>query len=229
MKKEGPNRQRFLYRSVLSLVLAVLTVGLLSGCSTLGTLLQKEPAATDAWVGETNGNNGAAQPGGTDGRTVTLYFADSTGKYLVKEERTIPRTLSLARETVNQWLKGPATKNSGVQPAVAPTVALLDIAIKDNVATIDLSKEFLQPYGKVAPEVAVYGLANTVTQFPTVKEVRLRIEGKNVTKVGNVDVSHLTYKGSLVKEEPAKVSTGNTALPSSPSSINLFSFPPASI
>lgn len=227
---------------------------LLSGCGTLQTLVQKdgESSPLSQWIGGTEKNVPATTNLG-DGKTVSLYFPDSTGKSLVKEDRALPKTLSLARETVSQWIKGPAVKGSA-QAAVAPATVLLDIAIKEGVATVDLSKEFIQPFGKVSQETAVYGLVNTLTQFPTVREVKLRVEGKPLTKLGTLDLSHLSYKEGLVKSTsqgvapntgsqgvspssssgvsvPILPATGGTAeksekiLPDSPSTINLFSIP----
>jgi germination protein M len=171
-----------------------------------------------------------------------LYFADATGKYLVKELRVLPNTVSLARETATQWLKGPAETQTTLQALVPTTTVLRDIAIKDNVAIVDLSKEFLQPNSQVSQEVALYGLVNTLTQFATVKQVQLRIEGKQLDNYGTIDTKNLVYKASLVKgsattnpigpsadtgsgiAESGK--TGKEAPPKSPSSINIFNYPP---
>lgn len=213
----------------------------LTGCGTLQTLVQKdgEAAPLSQWVG----NSAPTVPATTnigDGKAVSLYFPDPSGKYLVKEQRTLPKTVSLARETINEWLKGPADSGKG-QVAVPPKTTLLDIAIKDGVATVDLSKEFTQPLSKVSQEATVYGLVNTLTQFPTVREVKLRIEGKPLTKLGNLDLSKLSYQEKLVKESAApnntiNDSTGGSSNPpsakpktskDSPSTLNLFSVPPS--
>lgn len=230
----------------------------LTGCGALQTLVQKDGGTTplSQWIG----GNEQTVPATTnlgDGKAVSLYFPDSTGKSLVKEQRTLPKTLSLARETINQWLKGPAVQGNG-QAAVATATTLLDIAVKDGVVTVDLSKEFTQPLGKVSQEVAIYGLVNTLTQFPTVHEVKLKIEGKPLTKLGNLDLSKLVYKEGYVKDtsagkssgtgsSPAPSGTGNSISPSgtsdtsgsvsgdgakvqpdSPSTLNLFSIPSSS-
>lgn len=234
----------------------LLSALVLSGCGTLQTLVQKDGGTSPLadWIGGTGQEtNIPATSNLGDGKAVSLYFPDSTGKALVKEERTIPKTLSLARETVNQWLRGPSVQGN-TQAAVDPKTTLIDIAVKDGVATVDLSREFTQVYGKVPQEVAVYGLVNTLTQFPTVKQVKLRIEGKALTKLGTLDVTKLSYREGLVKSsagnsnsssEPgaslpvlpaSSVGTGsqsnqdskNSVLPDSPSSINLFSVPTSS-
>ncbi|KGP74967.1 spore gernimation protein [Desulfosporosinus sp. Tol-M] len=223
----------------------------IAGCGTLETLVNKDGAATS--FGDFIGwNKTATIPDATtattsaETKTVVLYFADSTGKYLVKEQRILPKTVSLARETVTQWLKGPAETGTTVQASVPTTTVLLDIAIKENVVVVDLSKEFLQPNAKVSPEVALYGLVNTLTQFATIKQVQIRIEGKPLTKYATIDATMLSNKASLVKGSTATTTTpivpssstgsgvtapdntSNVVLPDSPSSINLFNYPPSS-
>ena len=244
-------------RTSLIMGVVLFSMILLAGCGTLETLVNKEGTATslgDFIGGDKTATLPAAATAGSsvDSREVALFFADSTGKYLVKEQRILPKTVSLARETVTQWLKGPAViKGTTVQASVPTTTMLLDIAIKENVVTVDLSKEFLQPNSKVSPDVALYGLVNTLTQFSTIKEVQIRVEGKPLTKYGTLDATKLVNKASLVKgatsTDPSanpivpSSGTGNTgsgvstpdktsngALPNSPSSINLFNYPPSS-
>ncbi|WP_040411097.1 GerMN domain-containing protein [Desulfosporosinus sp. OT] len=244
-------------RNSLFMGVVLFSLIFLLGCGTLETLINKEGTATSLgdFIG---GDKTATLPAAStasasaDSREISLYFADGTGKYLVEEQRTLPKTLSLARETVTQWLKGPAVSSgTTVQAAVPTTTMLLDIAIKENVVIVDLSKEFLQPNSKVSSEVALYGLVNTLTQFSTIKQVQIRVEGKPLTKYGTIDATNLVNKANLVKggdstdinanpitpspgtkNKGSGVSTSektsNGALPDSPSSINLFNYPPSS-
>lgn len=207
-------------RGLVALLSLVLILAFIPGCSALDTMLQKDGNAKSVlgdWIGSgTKPSSPQGQNLTGENKTIVLYFADSTGKYLVPEERTIPKTLSLARETVTQWLRGPAVKENSVQAAASPATTLLDISVKDGVAIVDLSKEFSQPYAKISPEVTLYGLANTLTQFPTIKEIKLRVEGKPFLRLGSVDASNLAYKGSLVKNSlPAAAPAA--AVPKSPS------------
>lgn len=213
---EKNQRQHILYRKGVYVLWTVLLSALLiSGCSTLDTMLQRDGNAKSTlgnWIG-TGSTAPAVQnpvPSG-EGKIVMLYFADSTGRYLVKEERTIPNTLSLARETVNQWLKGPAAKGSGSLAATPPGTALLDIAIKDGSAIVDFSGEFSRSYSKVTPEVRLYALADTLTQFASVKEVQIQVEGKTLTTLGNVPATHLKFQAGLVKGVP--VASSGTVVP----------------
>lgn len=195
------------------LLVALASLVLLAGCGgTLDTLLQGGGSNIDSWVGTSNNNNATASSSAGSGgeQSVELYFADSTGKYLVKEKRTIPTTLSMARETINQWLKGPAVKGGNTQAAISPSTTLKDVNLKDGVLTIDLSKEFTTAYNNVSQRVSVYGLVNTMTQFSTIKEVHLRIEGEALNTLGDLDLSHLVYNESLVKDDQAQTTPADT-------------------
>jgi len=239
-------------RVLNTLLMGVVILGLvlLAGCGTLETLVNKDGNSTS--IGDLIGGGGdktASLPAATtvtpsataaDSKAITLYFADSSGKYLVKEERMLPKTVSLARETVTQWLKGPAVTGAAEQACVSTATVLLDIALKENVAIVDLNKEFLKPNAKVSPEIALYGLVDTLTQFTTIKQVQIRIEGSPLTKYGAIDATKLVYKASLIKgtaatnpilpgtsssglSTPGKTSDGSTSR-TSPSSINLFDY-----
>lgn len=223
----------------------------IAGCGTLETLVGKD-GATTSFGDFIGGNKTATLPAATtattsaEAKTIVLYFADPTGKYLVKEQRTLPKTMSLARETVTEWLKGPAVKGTTVLALVPTSTLLRDIVLKENIIVVDLSKEFMQPNAKVSPEVALYGLVNTLTQFSTIKQVQILIEGKPLTKYGTIDATMLVNKASLVKGTAitnpiipssgtgntgtgvaAPDKTSNGAVPSSPSSVNLFDYPPS--
>jgi len=251
MSEEGAKSMKVKVRNYFLIGVVFLSLMLMTGCGTLETLVKKDGTSTPLaeWIGG-NGDKETALPATTtagEGMMVALYFPDTSGKYLLKEERMLPKTVSMARETVNQWLKGP-TETKSMQSSVSTITTLRDIAIKDNVVIVDFSKEFLQSNSKVSPEVALYGLVNTLTQFSTIKQVQIRVEGKPITKYGTVNATNLVYKASLVKgavsgkQLTPNTGTGNSglgivvpsnssnggALPNSPSSINLFNYPPTS-
>jgi len=241
-------------RNYLLIGVVFLSLIFLTGCGTLETLVKKDGTSTPLteWIGA-SGDKEPTLPAATtpgEGISVALYFPDTSGKYLLKEDRMLPKTVSMARETVSQWLKGPTSTDS-MQNPVSPITTLRDIAIKEsNIVIVDLSKEFMQPNSKVSPEVALYGLVNSLTQFSTIKQVQIRVEGKPITKYGTVNAANLIFKSSLVKGTDSEkttlpnTGTGNTglgvvspssntnnsggALPDSPSSINLFNYPPSS-
>lgn len=252
MSEEGGKRMKLKIGNFLMIGVVFLSLIFLAGCGTLETLVKKDGSSTPLadWIGANEGKETAKSATGAlgEGISVALYYPDITGKHLLKEERMLPKTESMARETVRQWLKGPK-ETERMQNPVSPVTTLRDIAIKENnLVIVDLSREFLQPNSKVSSETVLYGLVNTLTQFSTIKQVQIRVDGSPITRYGTVSALNLTYNDSLmnnssdnipsqsIKKESKgtesvlpeeKHNNSNGALPDSPSSINLFSYPPS--
>lgn len=221
--------------------LCMAAITMLVGCNILDSLVKD--GGGSAPLGQIlNKNNEVgkdalpvtAEPQGN--QTVKLYFADKNGEVLIEQNRTIPKTLSLARETVNQWLLGPAG-DADCYPVVSPETVLLDISIKNGTATVDLSKEYLQPFTNVTAETALYGLVNTVAQFSTVQMVKIRIEGQEIKTYRSLDLEQLRFRNDVIgystgtASQEGELSSGysNDIVPEeevdqsvSPSSRNLF-------
>ena len=64
--------------------------------------------------------------------------------------------------------------------------------VQDGVATVDFSKELQKNFngGSTGEEMLVGSIVNTLTDFPEVKKVRIRIEGEDVeTRLGAYGIS----------------------------------------
>lgn len=156
--------------------------------TTTPTVIIENPAETPVVSGET--------------KTISLYFADETGEKLVLEERVIPKVVGIARAAMEELIKGPV--QAGLKPTLPASCQLLDINIKpDGMAIVDFSGELIKdlPASAQTERMAVYSIVNTLTQFPTVQEVELRIDGKRVdTLLGHVKWNQkLLRNASLIK------------------------------
>lgn len=120
---------------------------------------------------------------------LALYYADSAGESLVSEDRKIKKTEGIARETLNELLKGPV--NSDCKTVFPEGTRLLDINIKpDGKCIVDLSAEVRQVKSAQEEKLLVYSIANTLGGFPTVKSVSFMIEGQACDSIaGYVDLS----------------------------------------
>ncbi|MGI6553475.1 MAG: GerMN domain-containing protein [Clostridia bacterium] len=129
-------------------------------------------------------------------REITLYFADSLGQSLVAEQRLIPKTISIARATVNELIAGPHPE-TGLLPTIPYGTVLQDINVKDDgLIIVDFSRELRDHHlgGDLAEALTVYSIVNTLTQFPTVERVRFLIDGQPVdTLAGSIDLSRDIY------------------------------------
>ncbi|NLN86442.1 MAG: GerMN domain-containing protein [Syntrophomonadaceae bacterium] len=119
---------------------------------------------------------------------VKLYFMDDQAQQLVVEERSIDKVTGIARQTVNELIKGPS--NPELQAVIPAGTQLLDINIKpDGLCIVDLSREVNQVSSPQQGELMVQAIANTMGQFTTVEEVSFLVEGENANVLGGVVVA----------------------------------------
>ncbi len=120
---------------------------------------------------------------------VLLYFADEQAQSLRGEKRRVSMTEGLARETINELIKGPT--KSGYYATIPDGTRLLNISVSDNVATVDFSKEFIDNHtgGSAGERMTVYSVVNTLTEFSTITKVLFLVEGQEVdTLAGHMDI-----------------------------------------
>jgi len=122
---------------------------------------------------------------------IVLYWA--VGEELQPEHRRIPHTRAVGKAALELLLEGPQQAGlstalptpeevqtyPGRQPDWADRVRLLGLTIEDGVATANFSQE-MQAYGGGSARVAMIReqITRTLTQFPTVDEVRIAVEGE---------------------------------------------------
>jgi hypothetical protein len=129
-----------------------------------------------------------------DSQLITLYWV--LGEEVVPVQQRIPRTVRVGTAALDELLWGPGPPNlagfttslptpeqvlsySGRAPNWGPRVTLRSLTIENGVATADFSRE-LQAYGGGSLRVRLIRqqITRTLTQFPTVHEVRIAIEGQ---------------------------------------------------
>jgi spore germination protein GerM len=120
---------------------------------------------------------------------VVLYFANEQGQ-LVAQRRDIPKVDGIARMTIHELAKGP--EQQGMLPPLPNGTKLKDISIKDGLCTVDFSSELRENHagGSAGELMTVYAIVNTLTQFSTVQQVQILVNGEMVdTLAGHVDLS----------------------------------------
>jgi germination protein M len=135
-------------------------------------------------------------------KLITLYFADPLENKLVIEEREIPKVTGIARATMEELIKGPVGLE--LESTLPASTKLLDINVReDGLAIVDFSDDLIKdlPATATAEKLALYSIVNTLTQFPTVQEVEMRVEGKKIdTLLGHMQLEdNLTRDASIVK------------------------------
>jgi len=104
------------------------------------------------------------------------------GPFLVPVHRTVPKTQAVARAALNELLAGPTAveQNAELSSAVPSETLLLDVAISDGLATVDLSGAFDSGGGTFSQMARLAQVVYTVTQFSTVDRVEFRLDGQTV-------------------------------------------------
>jgi germination protein M len=186
---------RFKKTIILCMVIAML----LSGCDTLKRF------------GANNGMNDEAQPVSSiamnedEAKRITnkvpihLYFANENDNKLLMEVRYVDTAEAkksvnnLAGIIVKELIKGP--KEPGYKATIPSTTALRSsVVINQNVATVDLTKDFIDKHagGKEEEQRTIYSIVNSLTELKEIQKVKFTINGK-VQK---------EFKGSFKFDEP---------------------------
>ena len=100
------------------------------------------------------------------------------GEFLYPEPRGVPSTARIGTAAVEALLSG--TLSDAFGSAIPGDVTLHSLVISDGVATVDLSKEFEEGGGSLLMRLRLGQLVYTLTEFPTVKRVMLKIDGSPI-------------------------------------------------
>lgn len=194
--------------------IAGVTVLLTSGCSMFkseeGQQIDPPPNVTGA-SGAVKGVT--AVPGGAtveQGIQVTLYMKDMYG-YVAPVSVRVPKTVAVAKTTLEYMVDDGASK--GLVPAgfkgllpKGTKVLGLDINKEKKTATVDFSKEFTQSYNATDERKMLEAVTWALTGFPDVKEVWIRVEGKELKEMpqGGLPVDGALSRGMGINLERAE-------------------------
>ena len=111
---------------------------------------------------------------------VQLYFPSESGRLLVPVTRTVYSDADV-ETAIFEFLKGPKD-DSGLEKPLPEETGLLGVTVKDGVATINFTGEFLDIAKNSDGGVqAMRALMLTCTQFPGVKKVEVLVDGEKYT------------------------------------------------
>ena len=112
---------------------------------------------------------------------VNVYFA--RGEVLGVTRRQIPATKAVATAAMRELLLGTTGLEGeyGLHSEVPVGTDLLGVSITDRVATVDLSAEVESGGGSLSMQMRLAQIVFTLTQFPTVDAVVLKIDGTRVS------------------------------------------------
>ena len=123
-------------------------------------------------------------------RDITLYFADSGGKGLVKENRTIKITdqQPVEQYIINELIKGPG--NGSLEPLLSDDTILVSVDIEDNICYLNFKSSFIKANTGSSDheKLVIYSIVNSLTEIPTISRVQFYMDGKRVENFGTVPI-----------------------------------------
>ena len=98
---------------------------------------------------------------------------------------------AVARAAVEALLDGPSESEraAGLTTEIPPGTELLDLAVSDGTATVDLSGGFDDGGGSASMQARVAQVVATLTQFPSIERVAFRLDGEPVAAIGGEGVA----------------------------------------
>ena len=126
----------------------------------------------------------------SDRRDVTLYFADSAGRYLLADRRTPPPSEDdrLPHYIVEQLIAGPQT--AGMYPTLPEGTALLDLNVEDGICAVDFNGDFFtnRPTTERGEQLALLSVVNSLCTLDEIDQVQFYIEGKRLSNYTYLDI-----------------------------------------
>ncbi|WP_129595981.1 GerMN domain-containing protein [Anaerophilus nitritogenes] len=116
-------------------------------------------------------------------RDTVLYYKDDKG-FLIPVMRKIPWTQDrgIAKMALNSMIDTPGNredvKEIGLQPVIPSNTQIRGMTIKDGLCKVDFTTEFLNYVSKEEEESLIKSVVYTLTEFPTIDQVQLRVNGK---------------------------------------------------
>lgn len=144
-------------------------------------------------------------------RVVRVYFfldGLQGGAGLVPVLREVPATPAVARAAMESLLDGPDARERDASPPISNRIPvgteLLGLTLEEGVATVDLSREFEAGNDNGSQIGRLGQVVYTLTQFPTVRSVAFRIDGRPVRTFGSegIVVDGPVGRADLVDVEP---------------------------
>ncbi|MDR1702262.1 MAG: GerMN domain-containing protein [Sporomusaceae bacterium] len=123
--------------------------------------------------------------------TMNMYYPDKDAKYLVAEIHSIDERKAQEnppKTAVEILLAG--TKNPNLVNVIPAGTKLKSLVVKDGTAYADFNRNLLKVSGGSSTERFLVGsIVNTLTEFPSIKQVQILVEGKKIeTITGHMDL-----------------------------------------
>lgn len=182
---------------IVSSLLILLVLAGLAGCQSRNAPTPT-PAPTPA-PGLTPANPPVAQT-----MNVAVYYLKNgnTEMYLVREVHKVEKSASIARTALSELISG-TPQTPGATKVLPAGTKILGVKIENGLATVDFSQEVLKAnVGSAGEALGISSIVNTLTEFPTVKQVQFTVDGRTDKAMdwwGHVGLYKQPFKRDLSK------------------------------
>lgn len=176
------------FRMVTSFLILFLFAGLV-GCQ---SQTQPQPVPEPA----------PSKPQAKEKMEVAVYYLKDKNNemYLVRELHKVEKSEGVAGVALNELISGTPLTPGAFKVLPADT-KILGMKIENGLATVDFSKEVLKAnVGSSGEVLGIASIVNTLTEFPTIKQVQFTVEGtveNGMDWWGHVGLSQQPFKRDL--------------------------------
>jgi len=141
---------------------------------------------------------------------LAIYYVKITGSdaHLVREIHSVPYSDDGPGSAIKELIGG-EPKTPGAERVLPADTRLLGISINESLAIVDFSSEVLKAgVGSTGEALGIQSIVNTLTEFPQIREVSFRMEGRSDGRAmdwwGHVGLYGQPFKRNLEKvHQPA--------------------------
>jgi len=121
-------------------------------------------------------------------RKTVFYFVNERG-LLVPVTRDIPWVEGIGRAALESLVDSEGLRaelaEKGLRAPLPEGTKILGMTIRDGIAKVDFNSNFIQTSNAAAEQTAIDAVVYTLTEFPTVDEVQILVEGKLLDRTPN--------------------------------------------
>ena len=170
---------------VLSIIL-VLTLSLF-GCGIFDSMNNVISEDDDGFEIVRSGEDGAEVAVDANLRDTVLYYQNETG-YLIPVKRQIPWEEGIAKAALRNMIDSAVVREDlsliGLEPIIPAGTQIKGMSISEQgLCKVNFTSEFLNYDNQTAEENLVIAVVYTLTEFPTIDEVVLMVDDKELTKL----------------------------------------------
>ena len=151
---------------------------------------------------------GAAQDSMTQ-TTLALYYSNSTGDALIREERAVHYNSSVPIEQVIMQYLAMEPTTEGASSIFVSDSKVSSITTSEGICYVDLDPSVMTQENGISNDVLIYAIVDSLTELDGISHVRIGISGNTQSDASQTGMISGTYERSLALVVNEAEATGN--------------------